>query len=134
MSVTNTIPEAFHALLASRCFAHVATLRPDGLLSVHPVAILFDGERLRFSTLKSRGKFRNLQRDPRLSLSIIDPEQPLRHLEVRGRASWEDDAQRGFIDAVAQKYFGSERYRFDRPGDERITVTVQIEQIAGAGF
>jgi PPOX class probable F420-dependent enzyme len=127
------IPAGYHALLRGRCYAHAATLRADGLLSVHPVAILFDGERMRFSTLKSRGKFRNLSRDPRLSLSIIDPENPLRHLELRGRASWEDDAGRVFIDAIARHYFDRDTYPYDRPGAERVTVTLHIEQIAGPG-
>lgn len=126
------IPERYHALLASRCYAHVATVRGDGLLSVHPVAILFDGETVRFSTLKSRGKFRNLCHDTGLSLSIIDPEQPLRHIELRGRASLEDDPARTFIDAIARKYFDREQYPYDKPGAERITVTLSIEQIAGS--
>lgn len=126
------IPARYHALLSSRCYAHVATIRTDGLLSVHPVAILFDGEQIRFSTLKSRGKFRNLGSDTRLSLSIMDPERPLRHIELRGRASWQDDPQRTFIDAIARKYFDKERYPFDEPDAERITVTLSIEQVAGS--
>lgn len=128
------IPQPYHALLLRPCYAHAATLRPDGWLSVHPVAILFDGAQVRFSTLKSRGKFRNLQRDARLSLSIIDPDNPLRHLELRGRASWVEDAGRSFIDAIARQYFGRDRYPYDRPGAERVVVTLHVEQIAGAGF
>lgn len=126
------IPARYHELLASRCYAHVATVRSDGLLSVHPVAILFDGAHVRFSTLKSRGKFRNLSGDTRLSLSVIDPEQPLRHVELRGRASWEIDPQRTFIDAIARKYFDKEHYPYDKPGAERVTITLSIEQIAGS--
>jgi PPOX class probable F420-dependent enzyme len=129
---TVAMPERYCELLASRCYAHVATVRPDGLLSVHPVALIFDGQTLRFSTLKSRGKFRNLCGDNRLSLSIIDTEQPLRHIELRGRASWEDDAERCFIDAIARKYFDRDKYPYDKPGAERITVTLYIEQIAGS--
>lgn len=128
------IPEVYRALLARPCYAHVATVREDGLLSVHPVAILFDGEYLRFSTLKSRGKFRNLLRDARLSLSIIDPDNPLRHLELRGRARWADDDGRVFIDAIARQYFGRESYPYDPPGAERVVVTLHVEQLAGAGI
>ena len=126
------IPPRYRELLAGRCYAHVATVRTDGLLSVHPVAIIVDGDTVRFSTLKSRGKFRNLSNDTRLSMSIIDPEQPLRHVELRGRATLEADPERRFIDAIARKYFGKEHYPYDKPGAERITVTLAIEQIAGS--
>lgn len=123
------IPESHRAILDSRCFAHAATVRPDGRLSVHPVAVVYDGEHVRFSTLKSRGKYRNLLTDPRLSLSIPDPDNPWHYLELRGRATLADDSDRRFIDAIARKYLGEASYPYDEPGDERVTVTLHIEQV-----
>lgn len=123
------IPASHRDILDSKCFAHAATVRPDGLLSVHPVAVVYDGEHVRFSTLKSRGKYRNLLGDARLSLSIPHPDNPWHYIELRGCATLEDDGDRHFIDTIARKYMGEDRYPYDGPGDERVTVTLHVEQV-----
>jgi hypothetical protein len=126
------IPESHVDILEARCFAHVATLRPDGHISNHPVCLIWDGEHVRFSTTKSRKKYRNLRADPRIALSVTDPENVWRYLEIRGRAELADDVDRSFIDRIAQKYMGQESYPFDRPGEERVTITVHVEQVSVA--
>jgi hypothetical protein len=122
-------PECFD-ILERRCFAHVATLREDGQLSNNPVALIWDGSHVRFSTRRKMVKYRNLRADPRIALSIPDPDNIWRYIEIRGRAELEDDCERAFIDSIARKYMGVERYPFDRPGDERVTVTVHPEQVS----
>ena len=82
----DTIPQSHVDILESKCFAHVATIRPDGRISNHPVSILWDGEHVRFSTTKARRKYRNLLADDRITLSIPDPTNIWRYLEIRGRA------------------------------------------------
>ncbi|HUH37231.1 MAG TPA: PPOX class F420-dependent oxidoreductase [Spongiibacteraceae bacterium] len=123
------IPATHRDILHSKCFAHAATLRPDGRLSVHPVTVLLRNGQVCFSTLKSRGKYRNLVRDPRLSLSIPHPENPWHYLELRGLARLEDDPRREVIDQIARKYLGQDHYPYDAPGDERVTVILDIEQV-----
>ncbi len=98
------------------------------MLSAHPVSFLWDGERLRFSTLKGRQKIRNLQADPRISLCIVDPENDLHYLEIRGQASLEEALDRSFINSIAHKYLNVDEYPYDRPDAERITVTIHVEQ------
>ena len=63
------LPERLRELLdpAKRPLGHVCTLRSDGQLSVHPVAVVLDGEELWFSTTKDRRKYENLRRDPRIA-------------------------------------------------------------------
>ena len=126
------IPASHSDILDAKCFAHVATLRPDGQLSNHPVCLIWDGKHVRFSTTKGRRKYRNLRADPRIAVSVTDLENPWRYLEIRGRAELEDDVDRAFINRIARKYMGQDEYPFDRPGDERVTVTVHAEQVSVA--
>jgi PPOX class probable F420-dependent enzyme len=125
-----SIPEQSFDILERKCFAHVATVRRDGRLSNNPVALIWDGRHVRFSTRKKLVKYRSLREDPRIALSIPDPTNIWRYLEIRGRAELEDDADRAFIDSIARKYMGVDRYPYDLPTDERVTVTVHAEQVS----
>jgi len=130
--VMREIPASHVDILEARCFGHVATLRPDGRISNHPVCLLWDAGQVRFSTTKSRRKYRNLCADPRIAISVTDPDNVWRYLEIRGSATLADDADRAFIDRIAQKYMGQDRYPFDPPGEERVVVTVHVEQVSVA--
>jgi PPOX class probable F420-dependent enzyme len=123
-------PPSHRDILAARGLSFVSTIRPDGMISTHPVSTLWDGERLRFSTAKSRRKYRNLLRDDRIAVCIPDPKNPMRYIEIRGRATLEDDLDRGFINLIAQEFMGIDVYPFDAPGIERVTVTIAVEQVA----
>jgi len=125
-----TLPPECFDILEGNSFAHVATLRADGQLSNNPVALMWDGSHVRFSTRKKLVKYGSLRSDPRIALSIPDPANIWRYIEIRGRATLEDDRDRSFIDSIARKYMGVERYPFDLPGDERVTVTVHPEQVS----
>ena len=127
------IPDSHKDILESKCFPHVATMRPDGKISNHPVCLIWDGDRVRFSITKSRKKYRKLLADDRVALSIPDPENIWRYIEIRGRTTLEDDVDRSFINSIAQKYMGKDEYPFDRPGAERVTVTVHPEQVSAVG-
>lgn len=99
-----------------------------------PVWFGWDGEHVRFSLTTTRQKLRNLRRDPRIALSIVDPANHLRYLEVRGRAvAVEPDPDLAFINKMAQKYLGKERSPWHRPGDERIVVVVVPEHTTQMG-
>ncbi|MFF0478741.1 PPOX class F420-dependent oxidoreductase [Streptomyces sp. NPDC004284] len=78
------IPDSHIDLLQRPLFGHLATIRPDGSPHVNPVWYLWDGERLWFTTSTDRFKYRNIAKDPRVSLSVNDPDQPYRYVEVRG--------------------------------------------------
>lgn len=119
------IPEGYEDLLRSTAVAHVATIGKEGEPQVNPVWF-GPGEHVTFSQTKTRQKHRNLQRDPRISLSIVDPENHLRYIEIRGEVvRVEEDPNLDFISSMAKKYLGVDRYPYHQPGDERIVLYVQ---------
>jgi hypothetical protein len=126
----NTIPASHYDILESCCSPVVCTVRPDGFLSAHPVSIIWDGEYVRFSTLKDRMKYKNLLADPRITLCVIHPDNDLHYIEIRGRAEMAEDVDRSFVNSIAKKYMAMDEFPFDPPDAERITVTVHPEQIS----
>ena len=128
--MSKTIPESHIDILELPCFGHVATLRPDGLLSVHPVSVMYTDGTVWFSTLKTRKKVRNLERDDRMSLSIPHPDNPVHYIELRGRGVIKPDPERQYVNAMAKKFMGVEEYPYDKPGDERVVVEMVVEQVS----
>jgi len=130
----SVVPEGVEDLLRSTALAHVATIGPHGEPQNNPVWFDWDGEYLKFSQTKTRQKYRNLRRDPRIALSIVDPENPYRYLEVRGEvAKIAEDPDLDFINAMAKKYMGKDKYPFHQPGDERVVVFVEPRHTTGMG-
>ncbi len=124
-----TIPESHHDIVKGNNFAQVAMVMPDGTLANNTVAFVWDGEYIRFSTIKSRQKYKNLFKDQRVALCISDPTNPWRYLEIRGKVEIQDDPDRSFINSLAKKYMNQEVYPFDKPGDERVTFTVKPTRV-----
>lgn len=82
--MTATIPEALADLLERPLFCSLGTARPDGTVQVNPMWFEYDGENIRFTHTTKRAKYRNLQHNPSMTVLVIDPDDPLRYLEVRG--------------------------------------------------
>ncbi len=128
------IPEGYEDILESKALVHVATLGPNGEPQSTPVWFGWDGERIKFSQTKTRQKIKNIGREPRVGLSFVDPENPYRYLEVRGTVERiEEDPRNDFINAMANKYLGLEKYPYHQPGDERVTVYVRPEHTTQMG-
>ena len=120
------IPEGYRDLLESTALVHVATVGPDGEPQNNPVWFDWDGEHVLFSQTRTRQKYRNLGKDPRIAFSLVDPDNPYRYLEIRGEvARVEDDPDNDFINAMAKKYMDVDEYPFHQPGDERVVVHVR---------
>src|SRR3954469_6593994 len=83
--MSRTIPPALLHLLERPLFGALGTIRPDGTVQVNPMWFEYDGEHVRFTHTNKRGKFRNLQPNPAMSLRRIDPDDPQSYVEVRGR-------------------------------------------------
>src|ERR1700685_4280811 len=79
------IPEKYRDLFSKRAFARLATLMPDGRPQVTPVWCDLEGDYVVFNSAKGRQKDRNVRRDPRVAMAIVDPDNPYRYLEIRGR-------------------------------------------------
>ncbi len=128
------IPDQYKDLLESKALAHVATIGPSGEPQVNPVWFGWDGQYLKFSQTTTRQKAKNLERDPNIALSIVDPENPYRYLEVRGTVARVDpDPEKAFIDEMANKYLGVEKYPWNQPGDERIIILVEPKHTTQMG-
>jgi PPOX class probable F420-dependent enzyme len=76
------------------------------------------------STLAGRQKYRNLRRDPRLALTVFDPAQPLRYIEIRGTAELHDDPDGEMRDRIAVKHGFPDGTAFDPPGAKRVIATI----------
>jgi hypothetical protein len=112
-----------HDLLTCTAIGHLATIRPDGTPQSNPVWFEWDGEHIKMSTTKARQKYHNLEREPRGALSVTDPDNPYRYLEVRGVVDhFEDDPGYAFIDHLSERYMGKRPYPYHQPGDERVTI------------
>ena len=127
-----TVPAEFKDLLESNALANIATIGPKGEPQNNPVWFDWDGSYIMFSQTKGRQKFHNLQREPRVAVSIVDPANPYRYLEVRGKVvRIDEDPENKFIDKMAKKYINQDTYPFHQPGDERVVIVVEPEKIPG---
>ena len=124
----SVIPDSHVDLLERPLFGHLGTVRPDGQPQVNPMWFSYDGEFLYFTNTTIRRKFQNLRADPRISLSVTDPDQPYRYLEVRGVLERTDpDPGTEFFAQLAERY----GMRFDGPpGDAEHRVVLVVRPTA----
>ena len=128
------IPDKYMDLLQKKAFAHLATVGADGSPQVTPVWVDFDGTLIRFNTAKGRVKDKNLRRNPRLALSIQDPDNPYRYIQVRGRVTEiTEQGADAHIDALAKKYINQDKYPWRRPDEVRVTYKILPEKIHTMG-
>ena len=129
-----TIPENDRDLFTKKAFAHLATVGRDGAPQVTPVWVDWDGTHVRFNTAKGRVKDRKLRNNPRVALSIQDPDNPYPYVQVQGRViAMTESGADAHIDALAKRYLGQDRYPFRRPDEVRVTVKVAPERVQGMG-
>lgn len=124
------IPERALEILKGLRVGYMSSVRPDGHLSVVPVGVVVDGETLKISTQTRRQKVKNLERDPRITVCVPDPEDPRRYVEIRGTAELADDTDRAFIDWVARTYMGRDEYPYEPRDVARTIVTVRPERVS----
>lgn len=99
------VPESHRDLLERPLYAHLATIRPDGVPQVNPMWFSWDGELIYFTNSKNRYKYRNVTANPLVALSVNDPDQPYRYLEIRGVVERIDPDTTGeFFATLAKRY------------------------------
>ena len=129
-----TILEAYRDLFVKVAFAHLATLMPDGSPQVTPVWVDYDGTHVRVNSAKGRVKDKNMRRDPRVALSILDPDNPYRYLAIRGRViKITEDGAVEHINALAKKYRGVETFHRRSPDEVRVMYVIEPRRVAGQG-
>lgn len=128
------LPDGVKKLLDGPNFAHVATVMPDGSPQVSAVWIDTDGDRIRFNTAEGRVKPRNIRRDPRVTISIIDQKNPYSWAAIRGRVvEMTEEGGDAHIDSLAKKYLGQETYPNRQPGEVRLIVVIEPEGVSTMG-
>jgi len=126
----SAIPEKYLDLLQQKkAFANLATVMPDGSPQVTPVWLDYKDGAIRVNTAKSRVKARNMKEGSRVALSVMDPDNPYRYIQVRGRVTRvSEEGASAHIDSLAKKYLGQDKYPFSQPGEVR--VIFEIEPLA----
>lgn len=128
------IPEKYADLFQKKAFASLATINDDGSPQVTPVWCDWDGKHVLVNTAKGRRKDRNMRRDARVSLAVIDPDNPYRYLEVRGKvAEVTEQGADDHINRMAKKYLDVDQYPYRQPGEVRVLYKVQPERVSSMG-
>ncbi|HWP58804.1 MAG TPA: PPOX class F420-dependent oxidoreductase [Candidatus Acidoferrales bacterium] len=129
-----TIPEALRDLFTKKAFAFLATVMPDGSPQVTPVWCDYDGTYVWVNSAKGRVKDKNMRRNKKVALAIADPDNPYRHLAIRGEvAEITEQGADAHIDKLAKKYLGKDRYPFRQPGEVRVVYKIRPERVATMG-
>jgi PPOX class probable F420-dependent enzyme len=119
-------------LQQKKAFAGLANIMPDGTPQVTPVWFDYHGGRVRVNTAKGRVKARNLKPGAAVALSIMDPDNPYRYLQIRGRvANATETGADAHIDSLAKKYLGKDQYPFRQPGEVRVMYEIEPVSVSG---
>lgn len=118
-------------LLEQPNVAQLVTLMPDGSPQTSPVWIDYRDGMALVNTAEGRVKERNIRRDPRVALTIVDREDPYRYVSIRGRAvEVTPEGADDHIDELAKKYLGKDRYPWRNPEERRVLIKIRPERIA----
>jgi PPOX class probable F420-dependent enzyme len=124
------LSDATVALLDGKNYAILATINPDGSPQTSVLWVGRDGNDLLFSTVAGRVKHRNMERDPRVSVTVLDSADPENYVELRGQVSMTPDVGRALDTRLSWKYDGRDPGE-DRPGAVRIVVRMVVEKVTG---
>jgi PPOX class probable F420-dependent enzyme len=128
------IPDKYLDLMQKKAFASLATVMPDGTPQVTPVWFDYANGGLRVNTAKGRTKARNMQQGAAVALSIMDPDNPYRYVQVRGHvARVTEEGADAHIDSLAKKYLGKDKYPYSQPGEVRITCEITADKVSVNG-
>ncbi|RBQ19300.1 PPOX class F420-dependent oxidoreductase [Spongiactinospora rosea] len=121
--------DAEKALIDRPVCGWLTTIRPDGSLHSTVVWTYLDGDDILVSTLVGRAKERHLRNDPRISLSVLDPDDPYHALSVSATAVLEEEGAEETLDLLAKKYLGVDVYPARAEGDRRVNVRIRPERV-----
>ena len=121
------IPDKYLDLFGDKkAFANLATVMPDGSPQVTPVWFDYKGGLVRVNSAKGRVKTRNMSEGARVAVAIVDPENPYRYIQIRGRvARVTEQGASEHIDSLSKKYLGKDKYPFGQPGEVRVTFEIE---------
>jgi PPOX class probable F420-dependent enzyme len=128
------IPDQYKDLLEKKAFAHLGTLMKDGSPQVTPIWFGYDGTHILINSAKGRWKDKNMRNRPQVALSILDPDNAYRYIQIRGKVvEVTENGADAHIDSLAKKYLDQEKYPFRQPGEVRVIYKVSVERVNGMG-
>ena len=132
--MADVLSEKARALISRPVLASLATLNPDGSPQITPLWVGLDGDDVMFNTAQGRKKARNLERDARVAVTVIDPDDQYNVVALRGTViDVTTDGADADIDALAKKYLGVDTYPMRSEDEVRIRVRVRTDHIAMGG-
>ena len=132
--MSESFPDKYRDIFDKKSFGSFTTLMPDGSPQTTPVWVDYRDGDVWVNSAEGRQKDKNVRRDPRVALAIIDPDNAYRYVEVRGRVhEITRDGADAHIDAMAKKYLGQDKYPFRQPGEQRVIYKIAIEKTIGVG-
>jgi PPOX class probable F420-dependent enzyme len=121
-------------LFTDRNWGVIATVREDGSPQATPVWIDYDGESVLVNSAHGRTKVKNIERDPRATVTVLPAEnQQAGYVMVSGPAELVDEGAREHIDKLAKKYLGDDKYPYLGPGEQRVIIKIRPERVDGYG-
>jgi len=127
--MSTQLTQAARTLISRPVIANVATVDQEGKPQLTPVWIDIDGDDLVFNTAKGRAKQSNLDRNPSVAVSVVDPDDPYNVVIVRGTVEATEDGADAHIDALAKKYLDVDTYPMRQPGEVRIIYRVRADHV-----
>lgn len=127
-SIDDIVPAGHRSLLERALYGHLATIRPDDSVQVNPMWFELDGDSIRFTHTTYRQKYRNLQHNPSMALSVIDPDDPFRYLEVRGRLTEAVPDPEGAFYVRLQNRYGNPSQTPPADRADRVILVMSVER------
>lgn len=129
-----TISGRARELLEQPNFGHIVTMRSDGTPHAAIVWVDLDGEQILVNSAEGRAWPTNLERDPRVLLTVADRENQYQYTQIEGRAvDHTTDGALEHADKLAMKYLGKDKYPFLQPGEVRVKFTIEAERVTVQG-
>ncbi|NEB96183.1 PPOX class F420-dependent oxidoreductase [Streptomyces bauhiniae] len=129
------LSDRLKSLLDTPVFIVVGTVQPDGSPQMSPVWVKRDGDDVLISTTVDRRKEKNLKRDPRVTVVVVDPENPYEYAEIRGTAELTTEGGQALIDELSLKYTGKKYAEFNPASAddaERVVVRISPRKVVGS--
>ncbi|HVA25119.1 MAG TPA: PPOX class F420-dependent oxidoreductase [Chloroflexota bacterium] len=122
-------------LLREPAYCQVATVMPDGSPQITQVWVDTDGEHILINTASHRQKARNVRRNPKVAVNIVDPASAYRVASIRGRVvDVTTEGADSHIDSLAKKYLGQDTYPWRQPTEERVILKIQPDKVNAVGL
>jgi PPOX class probable F420-dependent enzyme len=132
--MAGVIPQKYLDLFDKKAFGHLATIMPDGSPQVTPVWVDYDGKYVRFNSARGRVKDKNVRSNAHVAISMQDPDNPYRYLEIRGRViEITETGADEHANKLSQKYVGKPVYTKRSPAEVRVLYKVEPQKVTSMG-